>query len=71
MEIEPLLNNGQALRNITDGNLLHQNDNKLCHQIIILVKVVSDCCVFRPAFWVRAAPESWSKYTTNDATPLS
>ena len=22
------------------------------------------CCVFRPAFGVRAAPKSWSKYTT-------
>ena len=28
MEIEPLTNNGRALRNITDGNPLRQNDNE-------------------------------------------
>ena len=34
--------NGKALRNITDGNPLHQNDNQCSHQVIILVKVVND-----------------------------
>ena len=36
------LNNGKALRNITDGNPLHQNDNECHHQLDILVKVVND-----------------------------
>ena len=46
-EIEPLINNGKALRNITDCNPLHQNDVKCRNQIVILVKVVNDaapCC---------------------------
>ena len=28
MEIEPLINNGKALQNITDGNPLCQNDDE-------------------------------------------
>ena len=35
MVIEPFINNSKALWNITDDNLL-------CHQIVILVKVVND-----------------------------
>ena len=39
MVIEPLINNGKALPNITTGNTLYQNDDECCHQIIILVEV--------------------------------
>ena len=42
MVIEPLINNGKVLWNITDNNLLGQNDEQCHHQIIILVKVVND-----------------------------
>ena len=40
-EIEPLLSNGKALWNITDRNPLHQNNDELHHEIVILVKVVN------------------------------
>ena len=42
MVIEPLLNNGRVLRNISDDNLLSQNDDEWRHQIVILVKLVND-----------------------------
>ena len=40
--IEPLINKGLALRNITDNNPLCNNDAKCRHQIVILLKVVND-----------------------------
>ena len=42
MVIELFINNDKALRNITDGNPLCQNDDEWRHQIVILVKVVND-----------------------------
>ena len=33
--IEPLINNGRALQNISDVNQSRQNDDEYCHQIII------------------------------------
>ena len=37
-----IFNNGRAIGNISDINLLRQNDDKCHHQIVILVKVVND-----------------------------
>ena len=51
MVIEPLINNGKVLWNITDNNLLGQNDDECHHQIIILVKVVNDTAPWcKPSF---------------------
>ena len=36
MEIEQILNDGMALRNIYDGDLLRHNDDKCRRQIVIL-----------------------------------
>ena len=37
-----VINNGKALRNITDSNQLRQNDEECFHQIVILVKIIND-----------------------------
>ena len=39
---EPFINNGKGLRNITDNNLLRQNDEECRHQIVTFVYVVND-----------------------------
>ena len=39
---DAVLKNSRLLWNITDGNLLRQNDDKCHHQIVILVEVVND-----------------------------
>ena len=41
-EIERILNDAMALRNINNGNLLCHNDDLCRHQIIILLEVVND-----------------------------
>ena len=38
MVIEPFFNNGKALNNMNNINLLRQNDDEWHHQIIILVR---------------------------------
>ena len=42
VEYQPIsmVSNSRALRNITDNNPLHQNDDECRHQIVILVKVI-------------------------------
>ena len=37
MEIERMFNEGMALKNIYDADLLRHNDDKSHHQIVILV----------------------------------
>ena len=54
-EIEPLINIGKALPNITDGNLLRQNDDKCRHEIIILVQVVNDAAPWSAKVLVTAS----------------
>ena len=41
-EIERILNDSMALRNISDADPLHHNDNKCRHQFVILFKVIND-----------------------------
>ena len=41
-EIEQILNDGMALRNISDADPLCHNDYECHHQIVILFKAVND-----------------------------
>ena len=42
VEIERILNDSMALRNISDTDQLRHNDDECRHQIVILFKVIND-----------------------------